>query len=222
MVMPVIPKALYPLVPNVLGVPALLRSVATLADTATLGEFGISDQLSNLIGAQPVDWGVFDAFGAPIADYDSFVAFEYRNGSRLSDYPQEQGAFASYNKVANPFEGRVRLACGGNVLRRAGFLDAIEGAAQTTHLYTIVTPERTYENANIENIDYQRQVRDGASIIILDLQIREIRQSVTDAFTSPKSVSAAAPQSLGQVQGTTESPMPGVKVTTISSDGLFE
>lgn len=199
MPMPIIPKALYPLVPALPGVPALVRNAVVVADAATLGVFGLTNILDTFIG-QPVQWGIFDATGRLIAEADSFAGLDYQNSSRLLDYPVEQGGFASFNKVANPFNARVRLVCGGSTQRRAAFIDAIEAAAQSLELFDILTPEVTYLSANIEGWDYRRQAREGATIIIADLRIREIRQTVSVAFYSPKSVSAASPQSQGQVQ----------------------
>lgn len=226
MAMDIIPKAIYPVVPNAPGVPALLRDVAKIADTATLGLLNISGALDGLIGAEPVRWGIFNAFGQPVAIADSIISVEYRNGSRISDYPMEQGAFASYNKVANPYDVRVRMSCSGSQATgaifsngtgssiRADFLAAIEAASRTLDLYTVVTPEATYTNANIEHWDYRREVGNGSGIIIADVYLREIRETATAAFLSPKSVGAADPKSQGQVQ-TFPVSNPAVTVTAI-------
>lgn len=214
MPMDIIPKALYPLVPNAPGVPTLLRNAATIADVLTGGYLGISDALNNLIGADPVQWGVFDDAGNPIALSDSVISVDYRNGSRISDYPVEQGAFASYNKVANPYDAKVRLACGGTEDSRADFLDALEVATASLNLYTIVTPERTYLNANIESMDYKRESMNGAYMIVVDLYLREIRETATAAFSAAQEPSGADPQSQGQVQ-TFAVTSPSVTVTSI-------
>lgn len=214
MVMPIIPKAIYPAVPNAPGVPPLLRDVAKIADTATFGLLGISDALDLLIGAEPVQWGVFDQAGQPVALADSVVSFEYRNGSRISDYPLEQGAFASYNKVANPYDVRVRMVRGGSDDDRSVFIASLEAAAKTLDLYTILTPEKRYLNANIENWDYRRERGNGGYLIIADLYIREVRETATAAFSAPKTPAAADSQSQGQVQ-TYSVANPVITVTTI-------
>jgi hypothetical protein len=214
MAMPTTPKALYPSVPNAPGVPPLLRNAARIADTATSGLLGISDELDLLIGAEPVKWGVFDAAHQPVAVADSVISFEYRNGSRISDYPLEQGAFASYNKVANPYDAKVRMVCSGSEAKRTVFINALEAASKSIALYTVVTPEVTYLNANIESWDYRRESSNGAHVIIADLHIREIRETATAAFSAPKSPSAADTQSQGQVQ-TFSVPNPSVSVRVL-------
>lgn len=196
----IIPKALYPLVPNAAGVPALLRGGAQVLDALTFGVFGLSDLLDGVIGSDPVQWGVFDAFGQPVAVADSIVSFDYRNGSKISDYPVEQGAFASYNKVANPFDVRVRMTCGGSVQRRALFVAQLDIAAASLGLYTVLTPEMVYASVNVEGLDYRRESSNGAGIIIADVYLREVRQNITAAYSAPKAAASADPESQGQVQ----------------------
>ncbi len=195
-----IPKALYPLVPNAPGVPALLRSGAKVLDTLTLGLFGLSDMLDGLLGTDVAQWGVFRASGQPVALCDSVVSFDYRNSSKLSDYPVEQGAFATYNKVANPFDVRVRMTRGGSVKDMAAFTSALNSAAGSIDLYTVLTPDRVYGLVNIEAVDYRRESSSGATLIIADLYLREVRETVTAAYSAPAAPTAADPQSQGQVQ----------------------
>ena len=214
MPMPTIPKALYPLVPNAPGVPALIRNAVKIADAATLGQFGLSNALDNLIGADPVQWGVFSAGGQAVAVSDSVVSFDYRNGSRLSDYPVERGAFASYNKVANPFDVKVRMSCGGSEEQRAAFVKALDSAASSLDLYTVWTPEKRYESVNIESVDYRRESSAGAHFIAADLYLREIRQTAAAAFSAPKTAAAADVKSQGQVQAAPVTPAQSTAITS--------
>ena len=201
MAMEFIPKALYPLVPNAPGVPALLRNGVKVLDTLTLGVFGLSGALDSLIGAEPVQWGIFSMkTGRPVAMADSVVSLDYRNAARISDYPVEQGAFASYNKVDNPYDIKVRMTCGGSQARRGEFIAAIEAASRSLELYLVLTPERSFSNANIEAWDCRREAANGAGIIIADLHMREVRQTATAAFNAPKTPAAADPLSQGQGQ----------------------
>lgn len=179
-----IPKSLYPVVPQALGVPALLRSGAQLLDTRTLGFLGVSSAINQLIGAPLVEWGVFDSSGNFIADYDSVFAVGYVNDSRVSDYPVEQGQFASYNKVHNPFDVRVTLKCGGSEDRRALFLAKCEAARKSLAGYMVVTPETTYENVNFTGIRWERTGDGGATLLTVELVGREIRSTTAKASYS--------------------------------------
>lgn len=211
MAMDIIPKALYPLVPNAPGVPAVLRNAARVADTATLGYLGLSDAMDMLIGADSPQWGIFTGSGAAVAIADSVVSLDYRNGSRVSDYPVEQGAFASYNKVADPYSVRVRLVRGGTEQDRSDFIAAIEAAAATLDLFEVRTPEMVYPSANIDGFDYRRETVSGAGKIIAEVRLREIRQPDVGTRLTPKLPSGADAQSMGQVQ-TEAVPYPAIDV----------
>lgn len=200
MPIPTIPKSLYPLVPQSAGVPALLRSGARILDTITLGKFGFGEMLDDLIGAEPVRWGVFSPMQIPIADYDSVHAIGHQSESHVSDYPLELGAFASYNKVQVPFDVTVTLNCGGSEERRATFLSDLEEARAGLSVYSVMTPERTYENVNFTSLNVQRSLREGANMIIAQLIGREIREVATAAYSKPKDPAAYQVQPQGQVQ----------------------
>lgn len=200
MPMPIIPKALYPLVPNLPGVPVLLRSGAVIVDALTGNLFGLTDAFDSFFGTNPIQWGIFDESGNQVVQADSVVSLAARNGTRLVDYPLEEGAFATYNKVAEPYFIRVRMTRGGTEEQRAQFLLDLEAASASLELYTVMTPEITYTRANIEGFEYIREARNGANLITADIALREIRNTVTTAFNVPKSIDGADQQSAGQVQ----------------------
>lgn len=185
MAIPTIPKSLYPLVPKALGVPALLRSGAQLLDTLTLGYLGIGKALGSLIGSEPVTWGVFDQDGRTIAPYDSVFAVGYQNESRLSDYPIEQGSFATFNKVAIPFDVVVTLTCGGSDAHRAEFLASLEIARAGLRSYIVLTPDRTYRNVNFTGLNMQRSAREGATLLTVQLLGREVREVSGAIYSQP-------------------------------------
>lgn len=208
----------YPDVPNVAGTPPLFRNPdAPPQPDPTLAMSDGSDLPSTPVA--PV-WGIFDANGDKIAIADNIPGFDYHGSSRTSDYPQEQGAFASYNKVQRPYEARVRMTKGGSLMDRQDFLEAIETVKQSTDLYTIVTPERTYQNANVEEYSLHREAHNGATLLTVELMLLEIRQTGTAQFSqsadgTPAPVAlpadqvqnpaSADPSNLGQVQATAPS-----------------
>lgn len=196
----IVPKSLYPLVPAVAGVPAVLRAGAQVFDTLTLGFLGAGDLVNSIIGSEPVLWGVFDANGKSIADFDSVVSMNYRNDTRVSDYPVENGTFASYNKVSDPFTIQVQLACGGNLSRRAAFQADLLAAVKSIKLYTVVAEDGTFNNCNLVSVDWGRSSQDGAHIVKAFCEFREIRQRGTTAFSQTAEPSGAATFNQGQVQ----------------------
>jgi hypothetical protein len=200
MPLPVVPKSLYPLVPFAPGIPAVLRSGAAILDAATLNKLGIGDALNSFLGSNAPKWGLYDTDGNPVVFADSVEAFDYNSGSSVSNYPIEGGKFSSYNKVANPYDIVLRMNCGSAIDNRVDFLVGLENAAASLELYTVVTPEFVYHDANVVSFNYRRESTSGANKIIADVHITEVRQVEASQFTNTKSDSAVGAVSLGQIQ----------------------
>lgn len=178
---------LFPNVPDLPGVPPLKRKITSAVLAAT--PLFVKDLFS--FGVAPT-WGIFDSKGNLYLQPDSFLGMEYRNGCTVSDYPVEQGAFNTYNKVQTPFEATVSLAKGGEAADRAKFLLAVENIFATTNLYTIITPELTYSDVTITRYDYERRTRNGANFIVAHIQFIQVRQNPTPgAYSQPTATSAA-------------------------------
>ncbi|WP_227242394.1 phage baseplate protein [Paraburkholderia caribensis] len=144
--------------------------------------------------------GVFDDSGAPVAVADTVRAFAWNGDTRIADYPQEDGGFESYNKVLLPYAARVVMSCGRSEQDRAIFLSSLQDAKNSTDLYSIVTPEIVYQNANITGLNYRRETRNGATLLTVELIIEEVRVTAVAAFAEVKNPAAANTQSQGQVQ----------------------
>jgi len=189
-----------------------------IAVLAELGDLVGIDLLNPL----PTDWKILDAnTSAPVIVPDTVPRFEYRGEARVSDYPVEQGAFASYNKVQVPFEIRMTMVCSGlnlvqkgaqavrdavglsigqNLMLRTDFLDTLDYMRLTTDLFVIVTPDKTYSNVNLEHFDYRRETTNGARMLIVEAWFREIRVSGAAKYTNDTAApSGADPVGLGTV-----------------------
>lgn len=215
--MAIIPKLPFPNVPKLPGVPQLARS--NLFPPGPPPILGLAIALGKLwqsIFAQP-QWGIYKPGGdntinaggifdpqAKTADTlvvkpDSFGEFDYRNESSVSDFPVQDGGFASFNKVNNPFEITVRLYKGGSKQARKKFLDSIEAIIGTLDLYKIVTPEKTYLGVNVTRYELSRRGPRGAYFLTeVDLYFREIRivkatYSTTATTTQNAQQPSAAP-----------------------------
>jgi hypothetical protein len=202
----------FPNVPNVPGVPALLRSVTVPTPQAL--EVGAAGALTSLLGFTPPVWGVFDLDGNNVLNPDSFLALDYKNDSRVSNYPQEQGAFATYNKVATPYDVRVRMAIGSDLASRTAFIAQCDAMLASIDTFNVVTPEKTYLNATVENVDYRRETKNGATMITVEMWFLEVRETATAQFSSVQSPSAADSVSDGQVQASAV-PVQQITVTEI-------
>lgn len=219
MALPTLSIPAFPDVPNVMGVPALIRKAQPVLDT--LGYIShINNVLERMLNA-PVEevWGVFDEDGNEVLTPETFLGIGYKNGSRLMDYPLEEGAFETYNKVANPFDASISMATGGSLQDREDLLAAVDAMVQSLDFFTIVTPEVTYASVNLERYDYQRMERNGTHVIVVNLYFREIRVTAESigngeaSATDTATPDAAAPESLGQV---TPSPLSAAQDAAIS------
>lgn len=188
-------SVLYPNVPlAIAGVPAVLRRAETLSDAQeTLAD--AQNDISNTIAS--FRWGVFDQSGTQVLEPDSFGSFEFGLEYRLADYPLEGGGFESYDKVSMPFDTRISLAKGGKQSDREAFLTTVHTLADSTDLYNIVTPERTYLNVNIERVGLVRNATNGAGMLTVELLLREIRAAAKAQFSKTKqdTVGSTAPVS---------------------------
>jgi hypothetical protein len=124
---------------------------------------------------------------------DSIISKDYKREYRISDAPQELGAFQSYNKVQRPATIHLRMAKGGSASDRDAFLNWVEENAAGTQLYAIVSPESSYPSYNIQSYDYRQTATDGAGIIIVDVEFLEIRQTVTSQLGSAPTQTTARP-----------------------------
>lgn len=192
----------FPNIPDVLGVPPILRSLSfpPLPSLPSLMQFDGLD-IGQFFKLSP-QWGIFDQSGRSVIAVDSVVSVDFANEYRVSDYPLEEGAFESYNKVATPFDIKITVTRGGSSVNRQEFLDAIEALIKSLDLYTVVTPEKTYFNVNVIHVDYRRLARNGVSLITAELWVREIRVNATAEFTSTQTPSGAGKTVIGNVQTT--------------------
>jgi hypothetical protein len=242
------PRIQFPNVPKVPGVPQLNRSNA-FPSTVTPGIAG-GISVFNLLRSflSPPVWGIFrdtseDEQGnsedidpetgeplpvvtvtgtqVPVIVPDTFLTFGYRNEYTVSDAPTERGGFASYNKVAQPYEVQMRLFKSGTVGERKAFLESIERIVGDTNLYKIVTPERTYLRVNLLRYEVLREEERGAyqlnAVDIFFREIRIVRAEYTNTATNTQA--ALQPAATGTVNVGTVLPQPptGAVATSVSN-----
>lgn len=201
----------YPNVPNSPGVPPVNRAPNAPSDgfvpinpnavtTQTLAP-GFKDvgQLNSIQVVQYA-WGIYDQSNTAVIVPDSFVSFEYSKEYRISNYPLEQGAFQSYNKVEAPYMSRVSMTKGGSNGDRSAFMDTLDAIAASTDLYNIITPEKTYINANITHVEYRRTSQNGRTLITAEITLEQVRTSATVALSNSKAPAASGLHDNGAVQ----------------------
>ncbi len=208
--MPLIP---FPDVPKFPGVPSIPRSPAfPPAIRAGLGL--VQGTLLRIFQVQ-TRWGIFDSKGVSLGDPSKFTGLigdaldiaglsstlstnsvDYSKETRVSDFPLEQGGFASYNKVETPASPMVTLNFTGSEKDRRTFLEAIDTAVKSTNLYSVVTPEVTYIDYSVERYSYSRRASKGATLLIVEITLKEIRQ-VSSQYTQSSKTQVNAPKDIG-------------------------
>jgi hypothetical protein len=192
------------------GVPILFGNGASFFSSAAITILTSDTLLGYGAGAPPL-WGIYQN-GAPVVIADTVTELDYRQEWSVADYPVERGGFESYDKVNTPFRIRIRFASGGSVANREALLASIAAIGDTLDLFDVVTPEAVYTSVNVERYDYRRSATNGLGLMIVDIDVLEIREDPGQNFQNTVSPSgfAAAPTSSVQSQTTTQSVPTGV------------
>lgn len=194
----------FPDVPLAAGVPDVARQAVTQA-VGTLPEITVAADRDTVDYIQsPTAWAILYENGTPALEPDSVAAIDNRSEQRLVGHPVEQGSFNTINKVATPYEVRLRLTCSGNgPMTRDSFLAQLRTLVDGIDLLTIVTPDEVFESANLTHIDYRRESRNGVSLLTVDAWFEEVRQAGANPTTSTIAPSGAPNRDGGIVQAPT-------------------
>lgn len=201
--MPLIP---FPNIPSLPGVPNLPRipGINTDIPQAVTDILAVTDPrlyMSN----EDVDtgWALLNADGTLAIDPDSFVGMDYRDESRICNYPVEQGSFSSYNKVTIPYDVRLIISCGGQLrMSRQEFLDRLKAMKNSTDLFALATPDNVLVDINMTHFDYRRESRSGVSLITAACWFEEVRTTAVAKYSNTNQPSGEDSVSQGQVIAT--------------------
>lgn len=204
----------FPNVPDVAGVPQITRGLTVPTVESVVSAASVY-ALQKLFGEK--NWGIYQD-GKAVLVPDSFLRMGFRNSSRISRYIVEKGSFSTYNKVETPYEIRIGMSVGlgsgaiaslisskiggglmSGVETRAAFIAQLEKMVADTELFEVVTPEKTYRNANLVDIDFER---DSASVSTIEVELifEEVRQTGIVQSSNVQEPSGADPENNGQVQ----------------------
>lgn len=160
------------MIPGMPNIPGLDLVPTNVTDAAI--SFGGAFATNVIFGKQ---WGIYSEFGVPILLADTVYSVKYQASSNVAQAPVERGTFASYNKVSDPYKATVVLARGGsNAALRGAFIAQLDALVKSTALFHVVTPEYVHRNASITGYDYARDPQSGASMIVANIHLEEIRE----------------------------------------------
>lgn len=186
----------FPNVPLAPGVPPVFR---TLAQQLSDGVAGIVRSVENKLvadsiarqGTSPAVWAIYGPDGNPALEPDNWLHFEPMAEANVADYPMQPDSFQSYNKVQTPQEVRVTVTIGGSDSDRQDFLNDCDALRLSTDLVDIIVPDFSFIGYSLTHVDYSRASDRGITLIAVDLNFKEIRQSATAAFSNSKEPSGS-------------------------------
>lgn len=160
---------------------------------------------------------VASALGLPLLPTTaSMIDFQYAQDWPISNYPQEQGAFQSYDKVTLPYDVRIKLASGGTASARNAFLTTIFAIAngspgalqllppnvsqQPQALFDIMTPDYVYSSCSCTHIDFSRAARNGVTLIVVDMWFQQIAVTSVASFQNTQQPGNAGQFATGNQQ----------------------
>lgn len=149
-------------------------------------------------------WALISDKGTTVAPFDSMLSIDVKNENKLLSSPVEESGFASYNKVSSPLDIYVELAASASESGHAALLAALDKLASGTELVSLVTPDQEYRHLNIESYTVKRTATEGATLLVAELHLLEVRQVKVRvsqaAIRSPKRATSASKVDRGQVQ----------------------
>lgn len=141
-------------------------------------KFDFSDNL-------PEQWTLLDDAGEKAFAFDSFSNLNLKSESKIIQAPVENGGFVMYNKTNTPLEIKCTLIKKGSPEDLQVYVDALLEYADNTNLLSIVTPDREYQNMNLNSVSFSRSAEGGVNLIMAECAFTEIRQ-VTPEYTSAR------------------------------------
>jgi hypothetical protein len=192
----------YPIVPFYPGVPPLPVPIGGLL--LPIPALAFAEAFGLPIISSIFQWGIWSQQGVPLLLADSVFSVDYARDYKISDYPQESGAFQSYNKVQQPYQARVTFLISAT---RYEFLQNIESACASLQLVMVVTPEVRYPSANLVHYSYERTAQAGAKLIKVEVWLEEVRVTAGAALSA--STAAQPGASGGAPSSNTPNTLPG-------------
>lgn len=201
-------------IPDVAGVPSGVNLIPGFGAGLSL----LTSDAVDLGSSNDSVWGIFQN-GAPVVVAESVVAVDYRREFAISDYPVEQGAFESYDKVQLPRDVHMRFTAGTQAARNE-LLSSIDAIIATTQLVDFVTPDEVYTSLTLSHEDYSRTAQRGLGLLQVEVWGLEVVQTGTAATSS--SPNTALPSGAAQDNGGTVTPTsPSATVKSVLSTGDY-
>lgn len=137
----------------------------------------------------------------PLTIPTSWGEFSPKYEVQLSDYPQERGAFALYNKVRRPQVVNVMLIKTGSDVARFAWLAAIQQqeASNPLQLYNLISPQGVFLDYTLSAMSYETRPDRGSNKLYLNLTFTEVPQIQSDTTDNPAQPKAGPVADIGRL-----------------------
>lgn len=148
------------------------------------------------------EWGLFDENQNPVIPADLVAGIEFQSDAHISNYPQQDGAFASYNKVQIPNAFKLTFFVGGSDEARADVLDAADTAKRSLKTYIVGMPEYSFPSVNVTHFGARREARQGVKLLRLEIWGEEVRILGRSYLRQSRSSNGEPTKAQGNIQST--------------------
>ena len=152
-------------------------------------------QLLNVIAANAGGflghWTVLDHdTQLAVVSFDSFYQFGYNKQTAISQYPIENGSFATYNKQNSPFSLTVTLIKNGLnfPFQKRDFVNKLQEYCDKPLLVDVVTTSGTYLSCSLGGLQFHNTPEENSDMIMADLTISEVRFLLDGETVAPKTL----------------------------------
>lgn len=122
-------------------------------------------------------WGIYlNNRLTPIATFTNVLEVHFDKNTEVTSYPLEQGSFTNVNKVNMPNKAMLKISKSGATEDIQNFIKVIDKFKDSLTLVDVVTPYEVIRSLNIISFTYSHTATEGASMLIADLELHEIRK----------------------------------------------
>lgn len=167
---------------SLFGLPSLPKISAKSILNTVLSRVGAT--LWQLFSNEPI-WGIYQAGSSAIlaVQKDSVLEMSVMEESNVPDYRVQTGGFATYNKIAQPFEIPIRITKGGNPAERNMLITFLKTSVKQATVYDILMPECVWHNVTLTRYQIERtREKTGDDLIIADCWFKEIREAPSEYY----------------------------------------
>lgn len=150
------------------------------------------------------EWTLLDEGGGAAINFSSFLSISVNSDGQVASYPLEKGSFANYNKVQSPRDVRVSIAVQGSESDYEYVLNRLDTYKEQAIKVSVSTPSRLYDNLTLQSYGTERAANNGASMLVVMLNLVEVRevetQTAPSMITGPQNPTSANKVTGGPVQ----------------------